>query len=73
MQHMLDLTRNIPMTLRMQAWKIAKLLIGGLVGALPLPVPAQTVTADAIFVNGRITTLDASDSNAVAVAVKDGK
>lgn len=61
------------MTLRMQAWKIAKLLIGGLVGALPLPVPAQTVTADAIFVNGRITTLDASDSNAVAVAVKDGK
>jgi len=40
--------------------------------ALPAPTLAPGTVADTIFVNGKVVTLDASDSIAQAIAIKDG-
>ena len=39
---------------------------------LPAPTIASGIVADTIFVNGRVVTLDATDSIAQAIAIKDG-
>ena len=39
---------------------------------VPAPTLAPGITADTIFVNGRVVTMDASDSIAQAIALKDG-
>src|SRR5690242_13704285 len=54
--------------------KMSKLISAFILGVLCGSVlPAQTQTADLILVNGKIITVDASDSIAQAVAISSGK
>ncbi len=65
------------MILRRMAEKTKQVVFAWLLAGLPLGAMAQTMVsnsaADVVFINGRIATLDESDSYASAIAVKDEK